>query len=261
MAPFGSRSLNPDLGETAATEAPCSPPSRPASLVRPSFPIETGKPGLQVMSELTREQRLQQVYGAKSHDQLRAIYDDWAARYDQDLQVFGYSYPPVIAGLVARYVREPAAPILDAGAGTGIVGQVLAILGYTRLTGIDLSDGMLAVARGKGVYAELKNQTLGGRLDLADDAFAAVVSAGVLTTGHAPPACFDELIRVTRPGGHLIFTLSLPVYEQGGFRSKLEALAAQGRWRGIETTPTWCSLPRAPSHASVTARAYVFEVL
>lgn len=213
------------------------------------------------MTGVSRERRLEQVYGAKSNAELRAIYDEWAAEYDADLQAFGYSYPPAIAGLVGRYVTERNAPILDAGAGTGIVGEVLAILGYARVTGIDLSDGMLAVARAKGVYAALRNQTLGEPLDFADDAFAAVVSAGVLTTGHAPPSCFDELIRVTRPGGHLIFTLSLPVYEEGGFRPKLEALCAQGLWRPIETTPTWRSLPGAPSEASLFARAHVYQVI
>ena len=212
------------------------------------------------MSQVTREQRLEQVYGAKSNDELRAIYDDWAQAYDQDLQALGYSYPPAIAGLVGRYVRERDALILDAGAGTGIVGEVLAILGYTQLTGIDLSDGMLAVARAKRVYAELKNQVLGERLDFPDAAFAAVVSAGVLTSGHAPPSSFDELIRVTRPGGHLIFTLSVPVYEAGGFRAKLEALSRQGVWRTREITPTWCALPRAAAEATVMARAYVFQL-
>jgi predicted TPR repeat methyltransferase len=210
--------------------------------------------------DVSRERRLEQVYGAQSNNELRAIYDDWAQAYDQDLQALGYSYPPAIAGLVGRYVRERDAPILDAGAGTGIVGEVLAILGYTQLTGIDLSDGMLAVARAKGVYAELKNQTLGERLEFPDDAFAAVVSAGVLTSGHAPPACFDELIRVTRPAGHLIFTLSVPVYEAGGFRAKLEALSRQGVWRTREITPTWCALPRATAEAAVMARAYVFQL-
>jgi predicted TPR repeat methyltransferase len=213
------------------------------------------------MSQVSREHRLEQAYAPKSNAELRALYDDWAERYDQDLQAFGYSYPPAIAGLVGRYVREREAPILDAGAGTGIVGEILAILGYTRLIAIDLSDGMLAIARAKGVYAALKNQTLGERLDFPDHAFAAVVSAGVLTTGHAPPSCFDELIRITRRGGYLIFTLSTPVYKEGGFRTKLEALRAQGLWRPIETTPPWYALPRARAHAGVTTRAYVFEVL
>jgi predicted TPR repeat methyltransferase len=212
------------------------------------------------MSGVNRERRLEQVYGAKSNAELRAIYDDWAGRYDEDLRAFGYSFPPPIAGLVARYVSERDAPILDAGAGTGLVGEVLAILGYTELTGIDLSDGMLAVARAKGVYGELKNQVLGERLDFPDDRFAAVVSAGVLTAGHAPPSCFDELIRIVRPGGHLIFTLTLPVYEEGGFKPKLEALVAERRWRPIETTPTWCALPRSQSEFALQARAHVFEV-
>jgi predicted TPR repeat methyltransferase len=213
------------------------------------------------MSEVDRERRLEQVYGARSNADLRRVYDDWAGRYDEDLRAFGYSYPPPIAGLVARYVKERDAPILDAGAGTGLVGEVLSILGYTRLTGIDLSEGMLAAARAKDVYAELKNQVLGEHLDFEDDRFAAVVSAGVLTTGHAPPSCFDELIRITRPGGHLIFTLTLPVYEEGGFKPKLESLAAEGLWRTIETTPTWCALPRSRSESSLMARAHVFEVI
>jgi predicted TPR repeat methyltransferase len=212
------------------------------------------------MSEISRERRLEQAYEARSNAELRAICDEWADRYDRDLLAFGYSYPPAIAGLVARYVHERDAPILDAGAGTGIVGELLSILGYTRITGIDLLDGMLAVARSKGVYAELKNHTLGEPLGFADDAFAAVVSAGGLTAGHAPPSCLHELIRITRPGGHLIFTLSVAAYEEAGFRPKLEALSKRGLWRAIETTPPWCPLPRAPSASSTMTRAFVFEV-
>jgi hypothetical protein len=101
---------------------------------------------------------------------------------------------------------------------------------------------------------------LGERLDFAAGSFTAVVSAGVLTTGHAPPSCLDELIRVTCPGGHLIFTLSLPVYAEGGFGAKLDALSAARRWRAIETTPPWCALPLARSEA-VMARAHVYEAL
>lgn len=213
------------------------------------------------MTDASRERRLERVYGAESNEELRAIYDAWATEYDQDLKAFAYSYPPVIAGLVARYVADRDAPILDAGVGTGLIGEVLAILGYTRLIGIDLSDGMLEIARAKGVYAELSNQILGERLDFADDRFAAVVSAGVLTTGHAPPDCLDELVRVTWPGGYLIFTLSMPVYEEGGFKPKLEAISAQGSWRAVETTPTWPALPGAPTESAVDATAYVFQMM
>jgi SAM-dependent methyltransferase len=180
-----------------------------------------------VVSKINRERRLEQVYGARSNDELRALYDAWAGRYDQDLQAFGYSYPPPIAGLVGRYVLDRDAPILDAGAGTGSVGEVLAILSYTRITGIDFSA---ACSRSHGPRA--CTPTLCAPLDFADDAFVAVVSAGVLTMRHAPPSGFDELIRVTPPGCHPIFTLNLPGSEVGGFK---------GRWRSVEIKPTWCS--------------------
>ena len=208
-----------------------------------------------------REQRLSRVYGARSNQELQTLYDAWADHYDQDLAAFGYTYPALMAGLVARHVRELDNPILDAGAGTGILGAILHALGYDRLVGIDLSDGMLAVARRKGVYGELKNRTLGQPLDFADDSFGAAISAGVLTVGHAPPDSLDELVRVTRPGGHVIFTLSAPVYEEGGFKQKLDALAAAGRWRAVDVTRPWQALPNAPSEHAHASRAYAFRVL
>jgi len=80
-------------------------------------------------------------------------------------------------------------------------------LGYQALTGIDLSREMLARAEARGVYQELHAMDLGTRLDFADDRFAASTALGVLTPGHGPPTALDEMLRVTRPGGHLIFTV------------------------------------------------------
>ena len=208
-----------------------------------------------------RGHRLAEVYGAKGNSELRALYDAWARDYDQDLRDFGYTYPALVAGLVARHVRALGEPVLDAGVGTGFIGEMLHALGYEELVGIDISDGMLAVARGKGVYAELRNQTLGEPLDFADDRFGAAVSAGVLTIGHAPPDSLDELIRVTRPGGHVVFTLSAPVYEEGGFKEKLAALVAAGRWRQRDLTRPCIALPDAPAEHAHASRGYVFEVL
>ena len=100
------------------------------------------------MSQVAREQRLEQAYAAKSNAELRALYDAWAAQYDQDLQAFGYSYPPAIAGLVGRYVREREAPILDAGAGTGIVGEVPRSLG-TRASPASICPKACSRSRGR----------------------------------------------------------------------------------------------------------------
>src|ERR687896_7927 len=101
--------------------------------------------------------------------------------------------------------------------------------GSTIMTyAVDVSRDMLEYAREKGVYRELRQMELGGRLDLPSDAFAAVVAAGVFAAGHAPPESFEDLIRVTKPGGYLIFSVRTDVYLDGSFKEKQEALEKKG---------------------------------
>jgi SAM-dependent methyltransferase len=208
----------------------------------------------------TAGERLKEVYAAKSNEQLAAHYDSWAADYDADVGGFGYTYPALIAGLVGRHVKDLDAPLLDAGCGTGMIGVVLAALGHRDLIGVDLSEGMLGRARDKGVYEALERKVLGEPLGFPDGRFAAAVCAGVLTVGHAPPESLDELARVVRPGGHVIFTLSRPVLEERGFKEKIEALGSAGRWRLANLSREIIALPGAPQEAMLLARGYVFEV-
>lgn len=205
------------------------------------------------------EDWLHRVYRAKNADQLRATYDGWAATYDDDLTAMGYRYPAVLAGLVGRYVATDD-PILDAGAGTGIMGEVLSLLGYAEVVGIDISERMLEVARSKGVYARLEIMMLGGPLDFADDSFAAVVSTGVLTMGHAPAAALDELVRVTRRGGHIIYSLTQLASQQAGFGAKQAQLEAAGRWRPVEVTTEFVGVASAPAEDAHPAQFHVHQV-
>jgi predicted TPR repeat methyltransferase len=59
--------------------------------------------------------------------------------------------PEIVASMAARYLQDRTSPILDAGAGTGRVGELLAILGYSNLVALDLSDAMLARAQERDV--------------------------------------------------------------------------------------------------------------
>lgn len=88
------------------------------------------------------------------------------------------------------------------------MGELLDILGYQGQVAIDLSKGMLARAADRGIYTELREMVLGEKLDFADDHFGACQSMGVFTAGHAPASAFDELVRIIRPGGHILFSLS-----------------------------------------------------
>jgi len=203
---------------------------------------------------------LERVYHAGDAAALAATYDNWAATYDSDMLSIGYANTAVAAALVARHVRDLDAPILEAGVGTGALGEILSIIGYRRLAGIDMSDGMLARARARNVYGDLRKRVLGAPLDFADASFAAIVSFGVFTPGHAPASAFDELVRIARPGGRLIFTVSTAAWKDHGFEGKLRSLEAQRRIGMVETSGEYRPMPLSVAEATFTTRAYVYKV-
>ena len=186
---------------------------------------------------------VQWVYSSRNNQELAERYDQWAGGYDADLeQDFGWIGPQRTVELFATHVPKDAR-VLDAGAGTGLVGELLSRLGYKDIVAMDLSQGMLEEARKKNVYRELHQMVMGESLDLPTDSFDAVVSVGVLTVGHAPPSSLDELIRITKPGGYIIFSLRPDVYENSGFKEKQSALESDGEWKLVEVSEKFQPLP------------------
>ena len=210
------------------------------------------------MEDMDGGRYLEQVYGAESDQELQKVYDCWADEYDMHVQQFGYRIPAVLLGLMGRYVDSGNSGVLDAGAGTGILGEAMACLNYGSLTALDLSEGMLCQARNKGVYESHVQAALGGELPFADNNFSAVISGGTFTEGHAPPDSFDELIRITKPGGRIVFTVLKKVYQDGGFKQKQESLVDKNLWRLLETTPEFQSMPL--ESPDVKNLAFVYEV-
>lgn len=204
-----------------------------------------------------RDARVKWVISSTTNDEVRGKYDVWAEEYDADLQAFGYQSPAIAAGLVSRYVPKGAAPMLDAGAGTGNMGSVLALLGYRDLTAIDLSEGMLAVAARTGAYKATRQMELGQHLDFPDDHFAAMVCLGTFVGGHAPAESLDELVRVVQPGGHMIFTVRDDVVER--FKQVMADHEQSGRWAPVETTEPYASVPGSGDPHG-TNQLFVYQV-
>lgn len=122
-----------------------------------------------------------------------------------------------------------------------------------------MSAEMLRLARGRNVYRALKQADLGGQLPWADGHFAAFLSTGVFTEGHAPASSLDELVRITQRGGHAIFTVRDTVLETGGFRAMFAKMEETRRWRPIEESPPFRAF--AVGEPEVQVQAFVFEVL
>ncbi len=205
------------------------------------------------------DKRIDSVYHSASRQELAKSYDDWASDYDADMQSTGYIHPAIIVSLVARYVADPAAAILDAGVGTGTLGQLLSILSYTNLLGVDMSEGMLTKARIRNIYTDLQQGVLGETLDFKTAVMDCIVSTGTFTTGHAPASAFDELVRIVKPGGHLIFTVGTVVWEEAGFAAKLAALETSGHVAQVETTPVYHPMPLSKTESGFTTRAHVYR--
>ena len=187
--------------------------------------------------------RVQWVYESTNDKELEDRYDQWAADYDSDLaQEFEWNAPQNATNVFAKHV-DKGAHILDAGAGTGLVGECLAEIGYEDMVAMDLSQGMLDEAKSKNVYSAFDQMALGGTLDYATDEFDAVISVGVFTQGHAPANSFDELARITKPGGLIVFSLRVDTYESAGFKQQQSGMEETGIWHLAEMTDEYQPMP------------------
>ncbi len=182
------------------------------------------------------------VYDAKRPEEVAELYDGWAETYDSEMATAGYRHPTICLALLARHLPAGATPLLDAGAGTGLIGEWLGIMGYPRVEGLDISAGMLAVAARKGAYAALHRLALGGPLPFSDASFAGIVSAGVFTSGHVGIEGLDELIRVLKPGGVMVLTVKNTLWD-GGFSARVAELEAEGLVARAEETAPYVSMP------------------
>jgi predicted TPR repeat methyltransferase len=148
------------------------------------------------------------ILSAASTDELMDVYDGWAARYDDELLgEWGYTSPQKAVDLLSESMKLSDLRVLDAGCGTGLVGSFLKVAGVPNITGIDYSSGMLAQAQEKRIYDALHLMDMNQSLDLASNSFDAVTCIGTFTSTHVKPDAVRELIRVTRSGGSVIFTV------------------------------------------------------
>ncbi|NEO42149.1 MAG: methyltransferase domain-containing protein [Moorea sp. SIOASIH] len=158
--------------------------------------------------------RVSWIYGTNDEKTLQDKYNAWATIYDADLDETYRCSPVISAGALAKVLPNKAASILDVGAGTGMVGEALADLGYTNITAVDFSEEMLEVARKKQVYTALHQGNVAEPLTFSTpEAFDGIVVLGVFTFGHAHPKGLRNLFELLKSGGYFVLTLRVDYYE------------------------------------------------
>lgn len=114
-----------------------------------------------------------------------------------------------LAALMSRHV-PPGATVLDAGTGTGEgVRHLLAHADPGRVVAIDVSKGMLRVARRKIEDPRVTwAQEDATRLPYADGTFDVVISTWMLETLADPHAAVRECLRVIKSDGFVIYAFA-----------------------------------------------------
>jgi SAM-dependent methyltransferase len=134
--------------------------------------------------------------------------------------------------------------VLDVGSGTGEYALWYATHGARDVTGVDLSDGSLGRAREQAERYHVRNVNFVKQdvleLQFPDGQFDYAYSVGVLHHTGDPSRGFQEMVRVTRPGGIVIVSL-YNTYTRFWLRAKqtlcrwlggddIDARARWGRW-------------------------------
>lgn len=139
---------------------------------------------------------------------VRQTFDLFAGEFDDKLAELGYRAPALLAAAVAASgpLPDQALDVLDAGCGTGLCAAALRPAAR-RLTGVDLSGGMLERARARDLYDALEEAELVAFLDGHPAAFDLIVAADVLCYFGVLDEALTAAARALRPGGRLAFTV------------------------------------------------------
>jgi phosphatidylethanolamine/phosphatidyl-N-methylethanolamine N-methyltransferase len=107
---------------------------------------------------------------------------------------------------------NPDDAILILGAGTGL--DLPYLQGYTNLTAIDITPGMISKLnnRAEELQIPIDARVMNGQqLEFADNSFDAVILHLILAVIPDPVACIKEVERVLKPGGTvMVFDKFLP---------------------------------------------------
>lgn len=114
-------------------------------------------------------------------DFVRDMFDHFSGSFDQRLAELEYGVPQLIAMTVEKLLVQAAGvlDVLDGGCGTGLCGPILKPYA-AHLTGVDLSTGMLAKAKGLRLYDNLVESELTSWLSRHPDAYDMVVFSDTL---------------------------------------------------------------------------------
>lgn len=191
-----------------------------------------------------------------------ALYRDFSRSYDGGFaKDMDYRLPAHVAAAFRAVGGQ--GPVLDVGAGTGLLAQALREGGFTdRIDALDLSPEMLARAAEKQIYTRLLAADVTKPLTL-EPIYRGITSSGTFTAGHVGPGAFAQILAVSLPGALFALSINQRVWTEAGFDRALTDLVAQGTIRDLQLIEVEIYGPAAaaldPSHAGDRAFIALFR--
>lgn len=177
---------------------------------------------------MSSKKGLNDAYSVKTPEDNIKLYKVWASSYDDDFaKKNDYRSPVLISNYYDKYSNKNDVPVLDVGAGTGLIAEVMNKKNTIDIDAIDISPEMLESAKSKNCYNKLIEADLTKNLDIDNNYYGAIVSAGTFTHGHIGPNALDELLRVTKPSGLFVITIHSKVYVNQNFEQKFQNINKQ----------------------------------
>lgn len=132
---------------------------------------------------------------------IQRSYKNWALHYDYSFALLGRHY---LKKVIRQFNQDATGDVLDVGVGTGL--SLPYFSRDLRVTGIDLSEEMMARARARVARHHLShvNNLLimdANNLAFDDHQFDAVIANFVMSVVPNPAQVMHEINRVCKPGG------------------------------------------------------------
>ncbi|QYZ69481.1 class I SAM-dependent DNA methyltransferase [Neotabrizicola shimadae] len=169
------------------------------------------------------DKTLDSAYSIAGPEDCLRIYGEWAHTYDDDFAAgMDYRLPALVGAAFLAAGGE--GPVLDVGAGTGLLAVALTSMGFRdEIDGLDLSPAMLARAGEKGLYRSLLQADITRPLP-RNGAYQGVVSSGTFTHGHVGPEALPHLFATALPEAVFALSVNAAVWVSLGFDRAMKGL-------------------------------------
>ena len=171
---------------------------------------------------------------------IRTVFDGYADRFEHHLLSLQYNIPAAIRTILLNHPKIASGlslgKVLDLGCGTGLVALAIGDLPIRSFTGVDLSPRMLAHARVKRIYTELREGDIITDLATHDEQWPLIAAADVLCYMGALEDLLALVHQRLEEGGWFIFSVErlLPDHDGVVPGNGNWALQRQGRYAHTE---------------------------